>query len=134
MKSLILSVLVLFSFSTFAHEGAHGPEQTMAPHGGVLKDGKNLMAELVQDNTGVKIYFLTHTGKAITTKSITLEAKNILLTDAKKKAVSYELVSQEDSVLLKFDKSKSYRYNLTMPARYNNVQETLSWHFEPQSN
>ena len=59
MKLLIFSAMLIFSYSSFAHEG-HGPVQKMAPHGGVLKDGKALMAELVQDASGVKIYLINH--------------------------------------------------------------------------
>lgn len=134
MKSLILSAILVFSLNSFAHEGAHGPEQKMAPHGGVLKDGKNLMAELVQDGSGVKIFFLTHKSESIAPKAVTLDQKTILLTDAKKKSVPVELVTEADSILLKFDKSKSYRYNLVLPVTHNKTQDKLSWQFEPQSN
>lgn len=134
MKKIFLSAILVFSFNAFSHEGAHGPEQKMAPHGGVLSDGKGLMAELVQDASGVKIYLLSHDSKPIFAKNVKLDQKSIQLTDAKKKSVSFELLSEEESVLLKFDKSKSYRYTLTLPVVYNKVTDKLTWQFEPQSN
>lgn len=134
MKKIILSALLVFSFNAFSHEGAHGPEQKMAPHGGVLKDGKGLMAELVQDASGVKVYFLSHDLKPISTKNVKLDQKSIQLTDAKKKNVSFEFSSEEESILLKYDKSSSYRYNLILPVGYNNSTDKLTWQFEPQSN
>lgn len=134
MKSMILSALLIFSFNSYAHEGAHGPEQKMAPHGGILLDGEALMGELVQDSSGIKIYLLSHESKSISLKDVKLDAKAVQLTDAKKKAVRFEVVTGEDSVLIKFDKSKSYRYNLILPVSYNNTQEKLNWKFEPQSN
>ncbi len=134
MKSLVLSALLIFSLSSFAHEGAHGPEQKMAPHEGVLKDGKALMGELVQDVSGVKVYLLTHNSKAISPKDAKIDVKSVQLTDAKKKNVSVEIISEQDAILVKFDKASSYRFNLTLPVSYGNAQDKLSWQFEPQSN
>lgn len=134
MKNLILSALLVFSFNSFAHEGAHGPEQKMAPHGGVLKDGKELMGELVQIDSGVKIYLLTHDSKAILPKDAKVDTKSVQLTDAKKKAIKVEVVNEQEAIVLKFDKASSYRFNLTLPVSFGNSQDKLSWQFEPQSN
>lgn len=134
MKTLILSVVLLFGSSSFAHEGAHGPEQKMAPHGGVLKDGKALMAELVQETAGVKIYFLTHESKTIAPKDAKIDTKSVQITDAKDKNVAFEVISDQDAFFLKFNKSSSYRFKLTLPTSYGNTQDKLTWQFEPQEN
>lgn len=133
MKALVLSAILVISFNVFGHKG-HGPEQKMAPHGGVLKDGNELMAELVQDDSGVKIYFLTHESKPVNPTDAKIDSKSIQLTDAKKKPVNVEVVLEKDAVLLKFDKSTSYRFNLTVPVSYAGKQDKFSWPFEPQAN
>ncbi len=133
MKTLVLFAILVLSFNVFGHEG-HGPEQKMAPHGGVLRDGDALMAELVQDDLGVRIYFLTHELKPVSPTDAKIDSKSIQLTDAKKKLVNAEVVVEKEAVLLKFDKTASYRFSLTIPVSYAGKQDKFSWPFEPQSN
>ena len=133
MKALVLSAILVISFNVFGHKG-HGPEQKMAPHGGVLRDGDALMAELVQDESGVKIYLYTHELKPVLPVDVKMDSKLIQLTDAKKKSVNLEVVGGKEAVLLKFDKTTSYRFNLTVTVSYAGKQDKFSWPFEPQSN
>ena len=133
MKTLVLFAILVLSFNVFGHEG-HGPEQKMAPHGGVLRDGDALMAELVQDESGVKIYLYTHELKPVLPVDVKMDSKLIQLTDAKKKSVNLEVVGDKEAVLLKFDKTTSYRFNLTVTVSYAGKQDKFSWPFEPQSN
>jgi|JI10StandDraft_1071094.scaffolds.fasta_scaffold359676_2 hypothetical protein len=133
MKTLVLSAILILSFNVFGHEG-HGPEQKMAPHGGVLRDGDALMAELVQDESGVKIYLFTHELKPVLPADVKMDSKLIQLTDAKKKSVNLEVAGDKEAVLLKFDKTTSYRFNLTVTVSYAGKQDKFSWPFEPQSN
>ncbi len=134
MKIMIFAAMLALTLPAVAHEGAHGPVQKMAPHGGTLKDGKTLMAELVQMEAGLKIYLLSHDGKPVASKDVKIDTKNIKLTDAKKKDVKFEFASEGEAVLLKFQKTKSYRFQLTVPVEYDGVADTLTWQFEPQSN
>ena len=134
MKFLCSLLLVLFGFNLFAHEGAHGPAQKMAPHGGSLFDGKNLMGELVQDEQGVKIYFLKHDTKAINASEIQIDKSKVTLIDSKNKEVAFELVGGKEFISINFDRSKSYRFNLAVPLLYGKNKDNLSWGFEPQPN
>lgn len=133
MKALLFLALITTSFGVRAHEG-HGPKQTVAPNGGIIRDGKALMVELVQVSAGVKIYFITHEAKSISLDAIQIELKDIQLTNAKSKAVDFELLKEGDSLTLKFNKAKSYRYNLILPVSYQNKKDEFKWAFEPQSN
>ena len=133
MKTLVLSAILVLSFNVFGHEG-HGPEQKMAPHGGVLRDGDALMAELVQDESGVKIHFFTHELKPVLPVDVKMDSKLIQLSDAKKKSENLEVVVDKEAVMLKFDKTKSYRFNLTVTVSYAGKKDKFSWPFEPQSN
>ncbi len=131
-KAVIMVVtLTCISPYLYSHEG-HGPKQVIAPHGGVLFDGKKLMGEMVAEEAGIRLYFLDHDSKVIPANSIAINDKAMTLTDSKKKPVKYELVKETDSIALKFDKSTSHRYTLTVPATYKKSQETLKWNFEPQ--
>lgn len=134
MKFFFNVSLLILCFNLFAHEGAHGPAQKMAPHGGSLVDGKFLMAELVPDEQGVKIYFLTHESKPIPSGELKISQGTISLMDSKKKKVSVQVLTEKDYISIKFDKTKSYRFNLLVPVGYRGNQETLTWGFEPQDN
>lgn len=134
MKNVLALVLIFFSMSLFAHDGAHGPTQKMAPHGGVLMDGKFFMSELVQSDQGIKLYFLTHESKPINPSELILIKEKISFLDSKKKPVSFELVNEKESILVKFDKTKSYRFNLAVPVTYGKKKDDFKWGFEPQSN
>lgn len=130
-RILLLVLLPLISPNLYAHKG-HGPEQVIIPHGGVLFDGKSLMGELVLEESGVRVYFLGHDSKVLPTNSVAFSDKAIILTDSKNKPVKYELIKEKDSIALKFDKSTSHRYTLTVPVTYNKSKESLNWNFEPQ--
>lgn len=134
MRFWFLSVLFLFNFSSYAHEGPHGPQQKMAPHGGILKDGKALMAELVQEDSGVKIYFMTHASKVIPPANANIDIKAIQITDSKNKMVKIDVALEQDSMKIKFDRASSYRFKLTVPLSYDNKKDIITWQFEPQAN
>lgn len=128
--ALILLPSLLFSFASFAHEGAHGPEQKVAPHGGILRDGTSLMFELVKSGDNIKIYPLTHEGKVIDVKLIEVDSKKTTLTDAKKKTIKYNLIPEGDALIVKFEKGGSYRYSLNLIARFEGKENKASWQIE----
>jgi len=130
MKKFMMMTLFLFSMSAIAHEGAHGPEQKVAPHGGVLRDSASLMFELVKSGESIKIYPLTHDGKAIEAKLVEVDTKKTSLTNAKKKTVSYTLIPEGDALVLKFEKGSSYRYALSLIARYEGKENKANWQIE----
>ena len=130
MKTLVITVLLLLGVPALANEGAHGPEQKMAPHGGILRDGASLMFELVKEGDAIKIYPLTHDGKPIDAKTVKIDAKMTSLTDAKKKKVAYELVPEGNVLVLKFEKGSSYRYALKVIAHFEGKENKANWQIE----
>lgn len=122
--------LVLFAGSGFAHEGPHGPEQKVAPHGGILRDSASLMFELVKNGDVIKIYPLTHQGKSIEAKLVEIDKAKTTLMDAKKKPISYQLVAEGDYLSVKFEKGTSHRYSLTLVGRYEGKENKGNWQIE----
>lgn len=130
MRKLLLILLIMMSFGAGAHEGAHGPEQKVAPHGGVLRDSSSLMFELVRSGELIKIYPLTHDGKSIEAKLIEIDQKKTSLLDAKKKGVAYTLTADQDALVLKFERGSSYRYLLNLTARFAGKENKVQWQIE----
>lgn len=113
-----------------AHEGAHGPEQKVAPHGGTLRDSATLMLELVKEGSGAKIYALEHDGKALDPKLLSLDTKKTSLVDAKKKAVKFTLEPSEGALLLKFEAGSSHRYSFHLVAKFEGKENSANWQIE----
>jgi len=130
MKQLIIALVFGLSVTALGHEGAHGPDQKVAPHGGVLRDSTSLMFELVKDGGAIKVYPLTHNGKPIDAKAIEIDLKKSSLTDAKKKPVPYTLVPDGISLLVKFEKGSSHRYALNLVASFEGKENKASWQIE----
>jgi hypothetical protein len=130
MKRYLVIALLALGSSAFAHEGAHGPEQKVAPHGGVMRDSASLMLELVKDGNTVKIYPLTHDGKPIDAKAIEIDSKKTSLTDAKKKVVPYTLVPEGNALLVKFEKGASHRYAFNLVTNFEGKENKASWQIE----
>lgn len=130
MKKLMMTAFLLFSLGAIAHEGAHGPEQKVAPHGGVLRDSASLMFELVKSGDNIKIYPMTHDGKAIEAKLVEVDTKKTSLTDAKKKTVEHTVTSDGEALVLKFEKGNSYRYSLSLSVRYEGKENKANWQIE----
>lgn len=130
MKKILL--LTIFAFATIAtaHEGAHGPEQKMAPHGGIIRDGASLMFELVKSGDNIKIYPLTHDGKSIEAKLVEVDTKKTSLTDAKNKPVNHTLTPAGDAFVVKFEKGQSHRYSLNLVARFEGKENKGKWQIE----
>ncbi len=130
MKTLIFVALLSLSLTTFAHEGAHGPDQKVAPHGGVLRDGPTMMSELVKDGNTVKVYLLTHDAKPIDAKTIEIDSKKTTLTDSKKKPVTFNLVPEGNALIVKFEKGSSHRYAFTLVVKHDGKDNKASWQIE----
>ncbi len=128
MRAFFIFIFICCS-AAFAHDGAHGPEQKMAPHGGILRDSSSLMFELVKDQN-FKIYPITHAGKAIDPKQVEIDFKKTTLQDVKKKVVAYTIVIDGAAFVLKFEKGVSHRYALNLVARYEGKENKANWQIE----
>lgn len=132
MKKMLLA-LVLAAAPVLAHEGAHGPAQKVAPHGGILRDGSSLMMELVKEGGNIKIYPLTHDGKAIEAKILEVDTKKTMLIDSKKKPVAYTLLPEGNAFTLKFQGGSSYRHAFGLVVRYEGKENKTNWQIETQA-
>jgi hypothetical protein len=130
MKKYIVIALLALGPIALAHEGAHGPAQKVAPHGGVLRDSTSLMLELVKEGDTVKVYPLTHEGKPIDAKAIEVDSKKTSLTDAKKKPVAYTLVPEGNALLVKFEKGASHRYAFNLVTSFEGKENKANWQIE----
>ena len=130
MRNTLATAILLFGFFAIAHDGPHGPEQKVAPHGGILRDGASLMFELVKTDKYIKIYPLTHEGKPIEAKIVEIDSQKTTLTDAKKKPVQYNLVPEGDALSVKFENGSSYRYSLNLVAKFEGKENKASWQIE----
>ena len=130
MKKIVTLLTLALCLNVSAHDGPHGPEQKVAPHGGVLRDSASLMFELVKSGDSIKIYPLTHEGKPIDAKLVEVDTKKTNLTDAKKKTVQHTLVPEGDALVVSFEKGSSYRYSLNLNARFAGKENKASWQIE----
>lgn len=130
MKNLITAFLFLVGTAAFAHEGAHGPEQKVAPHGGVLREGPTLTFELVKGSSDIKIYPLEHDGKPLDPKSVLVDTKKTSLKDARKKPVDFKLMPNEGAFILSFKKGTSHRYSLELFAQFEGKENKAVWQIE----
>ncbi|MCC6276520.1 MAG: hypothetical protein IT289_01245 [Oligoflexia bacterium] len=130
MKRIAILIALFWGLTGLAHEGAHGPEQKMAPHGGILRDGVTLMLELVKDGSTVKVFPLTHEGKPLNLKSVEINLKKSKLADAKKRSVPFKIIPQSDAFEVSFDKGPSHRYSLDLVAHFNGKENKASWQIE----
>ena len=130
MKKILAAAILLLSFTAVAHDGPHGPEQKVAPHGGILRDGASLMLELVKEGNEIKIYPITHECAAIDGKALEIDNQKSTLTDAKNKAVAFTVVPEGNSLILKFEKGSSYRYAFKLFAKFKGKENKGSWQIE----
>ncbi len=125
-----IALALLFSLLSHAHEGHHGPSEKMAKHGGVLKHGKVLMAELVAEDTGVKIYALNSEGEALPATDVALDAKASSVSDGKGKTIVTSFVQQGELYSATFDRKSSHRHQVTVVFKYKNKSEKFVWQVE----
>jgi hypothetical protein len=128
--SALILLLGLRAPSAPAHDGPHGPEQKVAPHGGVLRDSSSLMLELVKSSDSIRLYPLTHAGKPIDPKLVEVLAAKTTLTDARGKPVTHEIKAEGEALTLKFTKGPSHRYSLTFFARFEGKENKARWQIE----
>lgn len=133
MRKLIVTFIFLFGPASFAHEGAHGPEQTVAPHGGILREGASLTFELVKRSSEIKFYPLTHDGKPIDLKSVQVDLKKTSLKDARKKPVEFKFIPSGDAFVLSFKSGSSHRYSFELISRFEEHENKTAWQIELDS-
>lgn len=132
----ILSVILIsaFSLTTFAHEGHDGPSGLQAPHGGVAKPGKQINLELVQEGSSIKLYPISHEGKALDTKTVTLKATAKIPKKGKNAAQSKALTlkAESEGFSSEVDMKGSHRFELEVEAASGGKTDKFTFQVEPQ--
>ena len=120
MKPILLSLFLSFSFVAGAHEGhSHGPAIKAAPHGGVLREGKDNAVEVVADNNEIKVYVFDMQMKPVALNGMSL-AGTAQVPRKDKKALAFQTAG--DYFKGNADVGSAYRYELNL--ELNNGKNT----------
>lgn len=139
MKKLftVLSAILLFSFTTFAHEGHdHGTGQVQPTKGGVIQKAGDLYLEVVGTKSEVKIYPLKEAGKgaktlvAVPMNDVKLAATYILPKGAKHLPIT--LTKGVDHFDGKISAGSAHRYEVKVTIESGTMKDEIAYQIEPQ--
>lgn len=134
MKYLLSAIALLFlasAPSANAHEGhAHAPG-TVAPHGGIVKEGKSMHVELVVEGTTVKLFPLDKKYQSIPLKDVILTAT---AQPAKKTLVPLKLSPAKDGASFdgQIDPQGARRVELKVQVDISGKKDSFSFQVEPE--
>ncbi len=117
-------------FKSGAHEGHHEtPGALTAPHGGLIKETKQLYLELVTEKSGVKIYPFDRAMKPVAPKDVKLDAKMQVPRRKKQEDVKFEM--KDDHFVANVDAQGAHRYDLNLSVTHNSKAEKVKFSVEP---
>ncbi len=112
LAKIILSIVLLGSLSSFAHEGHDdAPGAIKANHGGTVKAGKEINLEYVVSGTDVKLFPVGHDGKDLTAAEVKLAVTTKL---PKGKAEPVKIESKDGAFVVKVDFKTAYRIEMNV--------------------
>ncbi len=127
-KKIILSVAVLISMSSFAHEGHDdAPGAIKANHGGTVKSGKEINLEYVVSGTEVKLFPVSHDGKDLTADEVKLTV-NAKLPKGKAEAIKTE--SKDGAFVAKVDFKTAYRIEMNVDTEVKGKKSSFKFQVE----
>lgn len=125
---IILSVALLFSSSSFAHEGHDAtPGAIKANHGGTVKAGKEINLEYVVSGSEVKLFPVSHEGKDLTAAEVKL---NVTTKLPKGKAEATKVESKDGAFVAKVDFKTAYRIEMTVDAEVKGKKNAFKFQVE----
>jgi hypothetical protein len=129
---LVASTLALAPVPSIGHEGHSHGVGAEAPHGGMVKEGKNFVVEVVPLKTELEIFFYTKGGQDIPIKDVEVKAT---AQPPKKAKTDLKLTPSGDHYKTSFDAKGAYRYELVIQAKLLGPNakpgETLKFQIEP---
>jgi hypothetical protein len=134
MSSLILVLLMFGAYDfSFAHEGHHhGSEDQIpsAPHGGNLKQKKELFVELVVVDKQIKVYLLDSHLKSLDSNNLKLTAKMIV---PRKNQGPMDLILKKEGEYFtsKLPDEASHRYELKLYIENGKDKFDFEFNVEP---
>ena len=126
-KKMIMSAVILGSFSLFAHEGHDVPGSIKANHGGTVKPGKEINLEYKVEGTTVKIYPASHDGKDLGQADVKLTATTKL---PKGKDEPAQVSFVDGSFVAKVDFKSAYRVEMTIAAEVKGKKDNFKIQIE----
>jgi hypothetical protein len=128
LAKIILSVAVLVSMSSFAHEGHDdAPGAIKANHGGTVKAGKEINLEYVVSGSEVKLFPVSHDGKDLTSAEVKLSVTAKL---PKGKAEVIKLDSKDGAFIAKVDFKSAYRIEMNIEADHQGKKSAFKFQVE----
>jgi hypothetical protein len=129
---LVASTLSLTPTPSLGHEGHSHGVGAEAPHGGIVKEGKNLVVEVVPLKSQLEIFFYTKGGQDIPIKDVEVKAT---AQPPKKAKIDLKLTPSGDHYKTSFEAKGAYRYELVVQAKLLGPNakpgETLKFQIEP---
>ena len=127
-RNIILSIAVLVSVSSFAHEGHDvTPGSIKANHGGTVKAGKEINLEYVVSGSEVKLFPVSHDGKDLTVAEVKLSVTAKL---PKGKAETIKLDSKDGMFIAKVDFKSAYRIEMNVEADAKGKKSSFKFQVE----
>jgi len=128
-RLFILAVLSIGVYS-FAHEGHDHAPGHGAPHGGVVKEGKNFDLELVTQGQEIRLYPLDKKGQSILAQNLVISAT---AQPPKQAKADLRLVAEKEYFTAKADPKGSYRFELSVTATYQKQKNEFRFQVETES-
>lgn len=130
------TMIMLVSFSSFAHEGHdHGTGQVQPTKGGVIQKAGDLYLEVVGSKSDLKIYPLKQTGKESKTLTpVSLNDVKLAATYSlpRGKATPVTLTKSSDHFLGKISAGSSHRYEVKLKIESGAMKDEITYQIEPQ--
>lgn len=126
----LISALLISSFLTapaFAHEGHAVPGVIASVHGGTALGGKQINLEYVVSGNELKIYPLTHEGKDIDSKLVTITAT---AQAPKEKVQTLNLSFNDGAFSTQVDFKKAHRMEIKVSTVFSNKKDNFKFQME----
>ncbi|OYZ23545.1 MAG: hypothetical protein B7Y39_04355 [Bdellovibrio sp. 28-41-41] len=128
LKKIILSIAILGSIATFAHEGHDKvPGAIKANHGGTVMPGKEINLEYVVSGADVMLFPASHEGSDLSASEVKLNVKS-KLPNGKPKLIKLE--SKEGAFIAKVDFKNAYRIEMTVDTEVKGKKSSFKFQVE----
>lgn len=128
ITKMILSIAIMGSLSSFAHEGHdNAPGSIKANHGGTVKAGNEINLEYVVSGSEVKLFPVSHDGKDLTTAEVKLRVTAKL---PKGKTETLKIDSKNGELIAKVDFKNAYRVEMNVEADHQGKKSTFKFQVE----
>lgn len=135
MKTFLTTAfsILLMSSASVAHEGHHEPTGLEAPHGGMIKPGKLVNLELVQEGTTIKLFPVAHAGeKAPTDLKLTAKATTPKKGKGKGETQTLSLKPDGEGYSATVDTKGAHRFELEVQVTSSGKADKFVFQVEPQ--